>query len=122
MKPGIAIHGAEPVGADDAARSLSSGTLLPLVNPNTICDGLRATVGNLPWSIISSHVDSIITVEDEDTVAAMKILWERCKMVVESSSSTVLAATLSDHCPLPIGSKVGMILSGGNVDLEKLPL
>jgi threonine dehydratase len=121
MQPGIRLIGGEPMGADDAARSLACGSLIPQTGPNTICDGLLTSVGRLPWAVISRHLESIITVSEDEVKTAMKLLWERNKTVVEPSSSVALAAVMSKACPLPPGSKVGLILSGGNVDLNNLP-
>jgi threonine dehydratase len=115
IKPGIRLIGAEPAGADDAARSLASGTLIPQTAPDTICDGLLTSLSDLTWSILSTHLETILRVRDEQVLAAMQLLWERAKCVVEPSSAIVLAAVLSDECPLPPDCRIGLILTGGNV-------
>ena len=118
----IQLFAAEPKGADDAARSLAAGELIPQTNPLTIADGLLTSLGELTWPIIRDHVDDIITVEEEEIVGAMRLLWERAKLLVEPSAATSLAATLNDsfrqQCS---GSRIGIILSGGNTNLDALP-
>jgi threonine dehydratase len=115
IRPGIRLIGAEPTGADDAARSLESGTLIPQTNPDTMCDGLLTSLSDLTWSILKGHVETIQRVSDEQVRVAMHLLWERAKCVVEPSAATVLAAVLSGECPLPSASRIGLILSGGNL-------
>lgn len=119
--PKAMLVGAEPAGADDAARSLQAGTLIEQTGPNTICDGLLTSLGSLTWSILREHLADIVTVSDAEVIAAMRLLWERAKLLVEPSSATVLAAMLSQRCPIPTGSRVGLILTGGNVSLDQLP-
>ena len=119
MKPGILIYGAEPVEADDAYRSLKKGEIQSNTTTNTICDGLRAQIGTIPFSIIQEKVDGIITVTEEEIIDAMRMIWERMKIIVEPSSTITLAAILKRK-ELFAGKKVGLILSGGNVDLGKL--
>ena len=120
MDPAIAMYGAEPAGADDAARSLARGSRIGDFHPNTICDGLRALVGEPNLDALRTHRTQVITVTDEETVAAMKLLWQELKQIVEVSSATVLAAVLKqpEHFA---GRRVGLVLSGGNVDLDALP-
>jgi|TARA_B110000495_G_scaffold199248_1_gene212365 threonine dehydratase len=115
IDPNVRLIGAEPTGADDAARSLEAGQLIAQTAPDTMCDGLLTSLSELTWSILSSHLETIVRVSDDHVSAAMTLLWERAKCVVEPSSATVLAATLSDDCPLPSGSRIGLILTGGNV-------
>ena len=115
IRPNVRLIGAEPVGADDAARSLEAERLIPQTAPDTICDGLLTSLSELTWSILSSHLETIVRVGDDQVMAAMTLLWERAKCIVEPSSATVLAAVLSDVCPLPRGSRIGLILTGGNV-------
>lgn len=115
IDPNVRLIGAEPTGADDAARSLEAGQLIPQTAPDTMCDGLLTSLSELTWSILSSHLETIVRVSDDHVSAAMTLLWERAKCIVEPSSATVLAATLSDDCPLPSGSRIGLILTGGNV-------
>lgn len=115
IAPSVRLIGAEPVGADDAARSLEAGRLIPQTAPNTMCDGLLTSLSELTWSILSSHLETIVRVGDTCVGDAMTLLWERAKCIVEPSSATVLAAVLSDDCPLPSGSRIGLILTGGNI-------
>jgi threonine dehydratase len=120
----IHIIGAEPKGADDAARSLAAGQLIPQTNPQTIADGLLTSLGELTWAIVRDHVERIITVSDEQIIAAMRLVWERMKIIVEPSAAVAVAVALSDDfkaIPRDEISRVGIILSGGNVDLDRLP-
>ena len=114
----IQVIGAEPSGADDAFRSLRDGKIYPSVNPDTVCDGLRTNLGQWNFPIIQEHLEEIILVDDEDTIRAMKLIWERMKIVVEPSSAITLAAVLNN--PEKFNNKrIGLILSGGNVDFAK---
>ncbi len=118
----IRLFAAEPSGADDAARSMAAGELIPQTGPDTIADGLLTSVGELNWPIIRDHVEQIITVSDTQIVAAMRLLWERAKLFVEPSSAVVLAAVLDPSFGELTGIDfVGAILSGGNVNLDALP-
>jgi threonine dehydratase len=117
---GTAVVGAEPAGADDACRSLKAGKIIPLANPDTICDGLRASLGTLPFSYIRTLVDDILTAADNTIIMAMHVIWERMKIIVEPSAAVTLAVML-EHAELFKDRRVGLILSGGNVNLEKLP-
>lgn len=118
----IRVFGAEPKGADDAARSLAAGTLIPQTAPKTVADGLLTSLGQLTWPIIQDHVERVVTVTEEEIVAAMRLSWERAKMLIEPSSAVALAAVLTDEFKaLEKIQRVGVILSGGNVDLDKLP-
>ena len=119
--PKAMLVGAEPAGADDAARSLQAGALIEQKAPNTICDGLLTSLGSLTWPILRDHLAAIVTVSDDEVIKAMRLLWERAKLLVEPSSATVLAALLKETCPIPSGSRVGVILTGGNVSLDRLP-
>jgi threonine dehydratase len=120
IDPSMAMYGAEPAGADDAARSLAQGSRIGDFHPDTICDGLRALVGEPNLDALRAHRTQLITVTDEETIAAMKLLWQELKQVVEVSSATVLAAVLKRPEQFA-GRRVGLVLSGGNVDLEALP-
>jgi threonine dehydratase len=120
LKPGIKVFGAEPAAADDAYRSLQAGQILPSLNPQTIADGLRTSLGELTFAAIRAHADGILTVSEEGIIQAMRSLWERVKIVVEPSGAVPLAAAL-EHAPMFAGRRVGVILSGGNVDLDGLP-
>ncbi len=107
----------EPENADDAFRSLRDGFIHPSVNPNTIADGLRTNLGDITFRIIQENVDRIITVSEKEIIAAMRLLWERMKLVVEPSGAVSLAALIKISSELH-GTKVGVIISGGNVDLD----
>jgi len=114
------VIGAEPAGADDAFRSFYSKTLHPSVAPKTIADGLLTSLGSLTFPIILDKVDQIMTVSEENIVAAMRMIWERMKIIIEPSSAVPLAAILENKVDVK-GKKVGIILSGGNVDMGRLP-
>jgi threonine dehydratase len=118
--PSCRVIAAEPSGADDAARSLAAGRILPSVSPKTVADGLLTSLGRRNFAILQRHVERIVTVDDPAIVAAMRLLWERAKLLVEPSSAVPLAALLSGALDLS-GLRVGIILSGGNVDLDHLP-
>lgn len=122
LVPDIKVLAAEPSGADDAARSKAKRELVPQRNPHTIADGLRTSLGQLTWPIVRDHVDRVITVDDSDIVAAMRICFERLKLVVEPSGAIGVAAMLTDVIrAMPGMTRVGVVLSGGNVDLDALP-
>lgn len=112
--------GVEPFEADDAFRSLQSGKIEENESANTIADGLKTQLGDKNFPIIQDLVSEIIRVEEEEIISALKLIWERMKIVVEPSSATALAAVLREKEKFE-GKKVGIILSGGNVDLENLP-
>jgi len=120
LKADIQVFGAEPAEADDAYRSLKLGKIVPNETINTICDGLRAQIGGLTFPVISDLVDDIITVTEEEIIDSMRMIWERLKMIVEPSSSITLGAVLKNKDKFN-GKKVGLIISGGNVDLDHLP-
>lgn len=120
IKPGIKVIAGEPKNADDAYRSFKSGKLYPSVNPNTIADGLLTSLGELTFTIILRNVDDIITVSEDGIVKAMKLIWERMKIIIEPSAAVPVAAVL-ENPEIFKGEKIGIILSGGNVDLTKLP-
>lgn len=120
MNPALSLFGAEPLGADDAAQSLAHGTRVTTVVPDTVCDGLRALVGERNLDALRTHRVEVITVSDAETIAAMQLLWSELKQVVEVSSATVLAAILKQPQRFA-GRRVGVVLTGGNVDLQALP-
>lgn len=120
LKPAIDMIGAEPSGAADAADSLARGARVEHFTPNTICDGLRAWVGEPNLVALREHRVKVITVSDEETIAAMKLLWQHLTLTVEVSSATVLAAILQQRERFA-GRRVGLVLTGGNVDLDALP-
>ena len=120
LRPHAAVFGAEPERADDAARSLAAGRILPSVQPDTVADGLRTSLAPLTFSLLRAHGVRILTVSEEQIVAAMRSIWMRMKLVVEPSAAVSLAAVLG-HAAQFRGRRVGVVLTGGNVDLERLP-
>ena len=120
LAPRARIIAAEPLGADDAARSLAAGCIIPSVDPDTVADGLLTSLGKLNFPIIQEHVAAVWTVTDQQILAALRLTWERMKILIEPSSAVCLAAAL-DHPEELAGRRVGIILSGGNVDLDRLP-
>ena len=122
LAPTVRIFGAEPAGADDAARSLAAGKLIPQTDPNTIADGLLTSLGEKTWPVIRDHVEQIITVSDDEIIRAMRLVWERMKIIIEPSAAVAVAAALTERFKdLEDISRVGIVLSGGNVDLDHLP-
>lgn len=120
IKSNIRIIGAEPIGADDTATSFREGRIAAVSNPQTIADGLRTTVGSRPFATIQRYVDDIVTVSDESIVSAMRMIWEVMKLVVEASGAVALAAVLN-HLRNFEAQRIGIILTGGNLDLDQLP-
>lgn len=120
IAPRIVVLGAEPAGADDAARSFASGTLHTMPHPHTIADGLRGALSQRTLNALRAHVAAIGTCGEGAIVAAMRLVWERMKIVIEPSSAVPLAAILEDTVAVK-GRRVGVILTGGNVDLDRLP-
>lgn len=118
--PEIEVIGAEPTGADDAYRSFKTGRLIPQTGPNTIADGLLTSLGDLNFQIIQKYVSDILLATDPQIIAAMRLIYERMKIIIEPSCAVPLAALLANKERFA-GKRVGIILSGGNVDLEKLP-
>ncbi len=116
----IEVFGAEPTGAGDAVLSLQKGEIVPSVNPDTIADGLLTSLGDKTFPIIKKHVQGIIPVEDQEIIGAMRILWERMKIIIEPSGATALAALIHEKDYFK-NRKVGVILSGGNIDITHLP-
>ena len=116
----IKVIGAEPVNANDAWKSLKTGILTPSVNPLTIADGLLTSLSELTFSVIRKNVDDIFTVTEDSIIDCMLLVWERMKIIIEPSSATVLAA-VKENQDFFRGKKVGLIISGGNVDFRKLP-
>jgi threonine dehydratase/serine racemase len=122
INPALRIFAAEPQGADDAARSKAAGKLIPQTGPKTIADGLLTSLGDLTWPVIRDLVERIITVSEEEIVGAMRLMWERTKLLIEPSAAVPVAAVLTDKFKaLPGMQRVGIVLSGGNVNLDKLP-
>ena len=120
LKPAIRVFGCEPEMADDAKRSLRAGEIVPQLNPRTIADGLRTSLGDLTFPLIAGHVDDIVDVSEDAIIRAMRLVWLTLKIVVEPSSAVPLAAVLEGRLDV-VGKSVGIILSGGNVDLDSLP-
>jgi threonine dehydratase len=120
LKPGIRVVGVEPLGADDAARSFRAGRLVAAGVADTIADGLRGALGEKPFAEIRRRVDDIVTVTDEAIVRAMRQLWEVLKIVIEPSAAVAYAALLTQRASLG-GTHIGVVLSGGNLDLDRLP-
>jgi threonine dehydratase len=120
LAPRCRLYLAEPEGAADGARSFAKGTLDHDFIPDTICDGLRGTLGAINFEILRAADAQVLTVDDAQVVAAMRLLWTRTKQLVEPSSATTLAAVIANRA-LFEGRRVGIILSGGNVDLDALP-
>jgi threonine dehydratase len=119
-KKNIQVVACEPEGADDAYRSFRKGKITPSVNPDTIADGLLTSLGERNFPIIRKYVADIVTVSEKAIIEAMKLIYERMKIVIEPSSAVPLAAVLENKTDIA-GKKTGIIISGGNVDLKKLP-
>jgi threonine dehydratase len=115
LAPSAEVVGAEPAGADDAYRSLAAGRITPVPEARTVAEGLRATIGELPFAILSSLGARVVTVDDQATLAAMRWIWQRLKLVIEPSSAVPVAA-LRQGAVEAFSRRVGVILSGGNVD------
>lgn len=114
----IQIWGAEPAQADDAKQSIDAGRIIP-ANPNTIADGLLTSLGSLTFSVIREHVEDVLTVSEEQIVEAMRLIWHRMKIIIEPSSAVPVAALLANQSKFA-GQRVGIFLTGGNVDLDKI--
>ncbi|HEX7326259.1 MAG TPA: pyridoxal-phosphate dependent enzyme [Rhodanobacteraceae bacterium] len=119
LQPGVPLVGAEPAGADDAFQSLQRGERVTSIVPHTVCDGLRATIGEPNLALLREHHVAVIPVDDAEVLAAMRLLWAELKQTVEPSSSVVLAAVLA-RAERFRGKRVGLVLSGGNVDLDAI--
>jgi threonine dehydratase/serine racemase len=115
------VYAAEPSGADDAARSKAAGRRMDQTDPQTIADGLLTSLGQLTWPLVRDRVAAVITVSDSEIIAAMRLVWQRMKLVIEPSSATVVAALLKGTMAGQGLRRVGAIFSGGNVDLDHLP-
>jgi len=120
IDPGLILYGAEPEGADDAARSLEADARVGPFTPDTICDGLRTLIGEPNFHALRDHQVHVLRVSDEDVIAAMRLLWTELRVVVEPSSATTLAALLR-YPERFAGRTVGAVITGGNVDLDALP-
>jgi len=125
LKPGVRVIGVEPKGADDAARSLAAGHIVPMIEPRTIADGLKSSLGEKPFAEIIRLVDDIVTVREDSIVQAMRLIWEVMKIIVEPSGAVGYAA-ITEAClgaarSGAAAAHIGIILSGGNLDLDRLP-
>lgn len=120
LQPGIRVIAAEPEMADDAFRSMKEGKIIPSANPKTIADGLLTSLGALTFPIIRQNVEQIVTVSEAGIIAAMKFVWERAKLIIEPSAAVAVGVLWEKKIDLS-GLKVGVIVSGGNVDLARLP-
>ncbi|MBW3098333.1 beta-hydroxyaspartate dehydratase BhcB [Pseudohoeflea coraliihabitans] len=120
LAPHVKIYAGEPENADDAHRSLKAGHIIADDAPQTVADGLKVPLKDLTWHFVSRHVEDILTVSEEEIIAAMRLAWQRLKIVLEASSAVALAAVLK-HRETFADQKVGIIVTGGNVDLDKLP-
>jgi threonine dehydratase len=122
LNPSLRIVAAEPRGADDAARSKAAGVLIPQTGPRTIADGLLTSLGERTWPIIRDLVERIVTVSEDEIVRAMRLAWERAKLLIEPSAAVAIAAVLAEEFRELAGvQRVGVVLSGGNVNLDQLP-
>jgi threonine dehydratase len=120
LLPNSQVIAAEPAEADDAYRSFYAGYLIPSLNPKTIADGLKTSLSNLTFTIIQKNVDEILTASEEAIAQAMKLIWQRMKIIIEPSSAVPLAA-ITENPEIFAGKKIGIILSGGNLDFDNLP-
>ncbi len=120
LAPAIQIYAAEPLNADDAARSFRAGHIIADDAPDTVADGLKVPLKELTWHFVHNHVTDILTATEEEIVDAMKLIWKRMKIVMEPSSAVPLA-TIIKNPEVFAGKRVGVIITGGNVDLDKLP-
>ncbi len=120
LAPDVKIYAAEPVNADDAARSFKAGHIIADDAPNTVADGLKVPLKDLTWHFVSNYVTDILTATEEEIVEAMKLTWTHMKIVIEPSCAVPLAVILKNK-DVFAGKKVGVIITGGNVDLDKLP-
>ena len=120
IAPGVEIFAAEPEQADDAARSFRAGHIIADDAPNTVADGLKVPLKELTWHFVSRHVTDILTASEQEIIDAMRLIWARMKIVMEPSSAVPLATILKNPETFR-GKRVGVIITGGNVDLDKLP-
>jgi threonine dehydratase len=116
----IKVYAAEPLNANDAFKSFNTGMIMPSVNPKTIADGLLTSLSELTFNIIMKNVDMVLTATEESIIECMRLVWERMKIIIEPSSAVVLAV-IRENPEMFRNKKTGLIISGGNVDLGKLP-
>ena len=120
LAPQVKIYAAEPLNADDAARSFRAGHIIADDAPETVADGLKVPLKELTWHFVSTHVTDILTATEQEIIDAMKLVWKRMKIVMEPSSAVPLATILKNKDTFA-GKRVGIIITGGNVDLDSLP-
>ncbi len=120
LAPGVEVYAAEPEQADDAARSFRAGHIIADDAPVTVADGLKVPLKELTWHFVSNHVTDILTADEQEIIDAMRLIWARMKIVMEPSSAVPLATILKNP-GIFAGRRVGVIVTGGNVDLNKLP-
>jgi len=120
LAPEVRIYAAEPLNADDAARSFRAGHIIADDAPETVADGLKVPLKELTWHFVKDHVTDILTATEDEIVDAMKLIWKRMKIVMEPSSAVPLATIIKNR-DIFAGQRVGIIITGGNVDLDKLP-
>lgn len=120
LAPSVKIYAAEPLNADDAARSFRAGHIIADDAPDTVADGLKVPLKDLTWYFVNNYVTDILTATEEEIIDAMKLIWKRMKIVMEPSSAVPLATILKNPDVFR-GKRVGVIITGGNVDLDKLP-
>jgi threonine dehydratase len=120
IAPGTKIYAAEPKNADDAYRSFQAGHIIADDAPQTVADGLKVPLKELTWHFVSRHVTDILTASEQEIIDAMRLIWQRLKIVMEPSSAVPLATILKNP-DIFAGRRVGVIITGGNVDLDKLP-
>jgi len=120
FSPSTKVYGAEPEDADDAFRSIKAGYIIPQEGTKTIADGLRTSLGDKCFEILKDELEDILCVSEKEIIAAMKLVWERMKIIIEPSSAVALAAIIKNK-EIFKNQKIGLIISGGNVDLSKLP-
>lgn len=120
LAPSVKIYAAEPEQADDAARSFRAGHIIADDAPNTVADGLKVPLKDLTWHFVKNHVTDILTASEQEIIDAMRLIWARMKIVMEPSSAVPLATILKNREVFE-GKRVGIIITGGNVDLDKLP-
>jgi threonine dehydratase/serine racemase len=119
MNAALRIFAAEPAGADDAARSKAAGVLIPQTGPKTLADGLLTSLGELTWPVLRDQVECVITVSEQEILEALRLCWERAKLLIEPSAAVAVAAVLTEKFRgLPALGRVGVVLSGGNVSLS----
>ena len=122
LNSAIRVFGAEPKGADDAYRSFEAGKLLPQEGPDTFCDGLLTSLGELTWPILRDNLEAVLLADDNEILEALRLIWSRMKIIIEPSCATPVAALRKHLSATELeGKKIGVILSGGNVDLDALP-